>query len=45
MGCEIESGEDFVKIQSNGKLKGVEVNLSNAPDLILFAAPRLSCKW
>lgn len=38
MGCEIESGEDFVKIQSNGKLKGVEVNLSNAPDLILTVA-------
>lgn len=38
MGCKIESDEDSVTIQSNGELKGVEVNLSNAPDLILTVA-------
>lgn len=38
MGCKIESNDDSVTIQSNGELKGVEVNLFNAPDLILTVA-------
>ena len=38
MGCEVICSEDKVTLKSDGNLKGVNVNLSNAPDLICTVA-------
>ena len=38
MGATIIRGEDYVEIASEGKLKAVDVNLSNAPDLLITVA-------
>ena len=38
MGATIIRGEDYVEIASNGKLKAIDVNLSNAPDLLITVA-------
>ncbi|MDR2545337.1 MAG: 3-phosphoshikimate 1-carboxyvinyltransferase [Methanobrevibacter sp.] len=34
MGADIIVKEDYVKLTSNGKLNGIDINLSNAPDLL-----------
>ena len=38
MGVEIIRGEDYVEIKSTGKLKAIDINLSNAPDLLITVA-------
>ncbi|MBE6499944.1 MAG: 3-phosphoshikimate 1-carboxyvinyltransferase [Methanobrevibacter thaueri] len=38
MGVTIIRGEDYVEIASNGNLKAIDVNLSNAPDLLITVA-------
>ena len=38
MGATIIRGEDYVEIASNGSLKAIDVNLSNAPDLLITVA-------
>ena len=38
MGVKIIRGEDYVEIGSNGKLKAIDVDLSNAPDLLITVA-------
>ena len=38
MGADITAFEDRVTIRSDGKLKGIDVNLSYAPDLLLTVA-------
>jgi len=38
MGVTIIRGEDYVEIVSDGNLKAIDVNLSNAPDLLITVA-------
>ena len=38
MGVKITQGEDYVEIESDGNLKAINVNLSNAPDLLITVA-------
>ena len=38
MGADIAVHDDYVEISSNGKLKGIDVDLSNAPDLLITVA-------
>lgn len=38
MGAKVIRGEDYVEIGSNGKLKAIDVDLSNAPDLLITVA-------
>ena len=38
MGATIIRGEDFVEIASSGNLKAIDVDLSNAPDLLITVA-------
>ena len=38
MGAKITCGEDYVEIESDGKLKAIDINLSNAPDLLITVA-------
>ena len=38
MGATIIRGEDYVEIASNGQLKAIDVDLSNAPDLLITVA-------
>ena len=38
MGATIIRGEDYVEIASNGDLKAIDVDLSNAPDLLITVA-------
>lgn len=38
MGCKITCNEDNVVISSDGNLQGVDVNLSDAPDLLITVA-------
>lgn len=38
MGAKIVRGEDYVEIGSDGNLKAVDVDLSNAPDLLITVA-------
>ena len=38
MGAVIVRGEDYVEISSKGKLKAIDVDLSNAPDLLITVA-------
>ena len=38
MGATIVRGEDYVEIASNGNLKAIDVDLSNAPDLLITVA-------
>lgn len=38
MGAEITRHEDSVEISSTGQLKGIDVNLSNTPDLLITVA-------
>ena len=38
MGADIEIYDDYVEISSDGKLKGIDINLSNAPDLLITVA-------
>ena len=38
MGAKIIRGEDYVEIGSNGQLKAIDVDLSNAPDLLITVA-------
>ena len=38
MGATVIRGEDYVEIASEGKLKAIDVNLSNAPDLLITVA-------
>ena len=38
MGCTIFCGDDFVEIVSDGVLKAIDVDLSDAPDLLLTVA-------
>ncbi len=38
MGASIVRGEDYVEIGSAGKLKAIDVDLSNAPDLLITVA-------
>ena len=38
MGVTIVRGEDYVEIASNGKLNAIDVDLSNAPDLLITVA-------
>lgn len=38
MGATIVWGEDYVEIASEGNLKGIDVDLSNAPDLLITVA-------
>lgn len=38
MGCTIEQNEDNLIISSDGNLKGINVNLSDAPDLLITVA-------
>lgn len=38
MGAKITRYEDYVEIESDGKLKAIDVNLSNAPDLLITVA-------
>ena len=38
MGATIVRGEDYVEIASDGNLKAIDVNLSNAPDLLITVA-------
>ena len=38
MGADITVHDDFVEISSDGNLKGIDINLSNAPDLLITVA-------
>lgn len=38
MGAEITVHDDYVEITSDGNLKGIDINLSNAPDLLITVA-------
>ena len=38
MGAKVIRGDDFVEIGSDGKLKAIDVDLSNAPDLLITVA-------
>ena len=38
MGAEIDVHDDYVEITSDGNLKGIDINLSNAPDLLITVA-------
>lgn len=38
MGAQINVDEDYVEISSDGNLKGIDVDLSNAPDLLITVA-------
>ncbi|MBQ2652378.1 MAG: 3-phosphoshikimate 1-carboxyvinyltransferase [Methanobrevibacter sp.] len=38
MGVKVIRGEDYVEIGSNGHLKAIDVDLSNAPDLLITVA-------
>lgn len=38
MGAEITRHDDSVEISSNGQLKGININLSNTPDLLITVA-------
>ena len=38
MGATVIYGEDYVEISSNGNLKAIDVDLSNAPDLLITVA-------
>ena len=38
MGADITIHEDYVEISSDGNLKGIDVDLSNAPDLLITVA-------
>lgn len=38
MGAKIHRGDDFVEIESDGKLNAIDVDLSNAPDLLITVA-------
>lgn len=38
MGATVIRGEDYVEIASNGELKAIDVDLSNAPDLLITVA-------
>ena len=38
MGANVTVFDDYVSLRSNGNLKGIDVNLSNAPDLLLTVA-------
>ena len=38
MGAKVIRGEDYVEIGSNGELKAIDVDLSNAPDLLITVA-------
>lgn len=38
MGVTIIRGEDYVEVASDGNLKAIDVNLSNAPDLLITVA-------
>jgi len=38
MGTEITAFDDYVVIKSDGNLKGININLANAPDLLLTVA-------
>ena len=38
MGAKIEISDDYDEILSDGNLKGIDVNLSNAPDLLITVA-------
>lgn len=38
MGATVIRGEDYVEIASNGDLKAIDVDLSNAPDLLITVA-------
>ena len=38
MGATIICGEDYVEIASEGKLKAIDIDLSNAPDLLITVA-------
>ncbi|MBR0059163.1 MAG: 3-phosphoshikimate 1-carboxyvinyltransferase [Methanobrevibacter sp.] len=38
MGAEITVHDDYVEITSDGILKGIDINLSNAPDLLITVA-------
>ena len=38
MGADIKIYDDYVEISSDGKLKGIDINLSNAPDLLITVA-------
>ncbi|MGC8764604.1 MAG: 3-phosphoshikimate 1-carboxyvinyltransferase [Brevinematia bacterium] len=34
MGCEIDVGEDFIKLVSDGNLDGIEIDMNDVPDLV-----------
>ena len=38
MGAKIKRFDDYVEIESDGKLKAIDINLSNAPDLLITVA-------
>lgn len=38
MGCRIDIYENYLIIESNGDLKGINIDLSNAPDLLITVA-------
>lgn len=38
MGAKIHRGDDYVEIESDGKLNAIDVDLSNAPDLLITVA-------
>ena len=38
MGAKVICGEDYVEISSTGQLKSIDVDLSNAPDLLITVA-------
>jgi 3-phosphoshikimate 1-carboxyvinyltransferase len=38
MGADIKVFDDYVEISSDGKLKGIDIDLSNAPDLLITVA-------
>ena len=38
MGANVTQFDDYVSLRSDGNLKGIDVNLSNAPDLLLTVA-------
>ena len=37
-GCKNRDFDDYVEISSEGNLKGIDVDLSNAPDLLITVA-------
>ena len=38
MGADVKVFDDYVEISSDGKLRGIDVDLSNAPDLLITVA-------